>query len=271
MKIENVIKKFNKDIIYLCPKCKEQSEINEKSLVCKNNHSYDFSKKGYIHLINNYKATKYNMELFDARQIVFGNDFYKPVLEQLQKIIAKYGGQNILDLGCGEGYYIDGLKRIFPEKYFYGLDNSKEAIELAVKKDKNNPYMLANLSNLPFGENSIDCILNILTPANYDEFFRVLGKEGYLIKIIPGAKYLQEIRSLVGFDSYTNEETVKLIEDNCTILERIIVNNNYQLNYELASNFFKMTPLTFSKEIDENTIRRLKNITIDLEILICKK
>ena len=55
MKIENVIKKFNQEKIYLCPKCLSESCIENISLVCSNNHRYDFSKKGNIHIINNYK------------------------------------------------------------------------------------------------------------------------------------------------------------------------------------------------------------------------
>ena len=55
MKIENVIKKFNLEKIYSCPKCLSESHVENISLVCGNNHRYDFSKKGYIHLINNYK------------------------------------------------------------------------------------------------------------------------------------------------------------------------------------------------------------------------
>ena len=58
MKIENVVKKFDKKDIYLCPKCSEKAQIEGISLICINNHRYDFSKKGYIHLINNYKPTK---------------------------------------------------------------------------------------------------------------------------------------------------------------------------------------------------------------------
>lgn len=54
MKIENVVKKFDKKDIYLCPKCSEKAQIEGISLICINNHRYDFSKKGYIHLINNY-------------------------------------------------------------------------------------------------------------------------------------------------------------------------------------------------------------------------
>lgn len=51
MKIENVVKKFDKNDIYLCPKCAVEAKIEGISLICVDNHRYDFSKKGYIHLI----------------------------------------------------------------------------------------------------------------------------------------------------------------------------------------------------------------------------
>ena len=271
MKIENVIKKFNRKKIYLCPKCLSESCIENISLVCDDNHRYDFSKKGYIHLINNYKPTKYSEELFMARNEIFSNGFYTNVLKNIQNLVGKYAKDVVLDIGCGEGYYIKELKTVFPEKYFYGLDNSKDAIELAVKEDKLNPYMVANLANLPFRDGSVSCILNILTPANYEEFFRVLGDNGYLIKIIPNANYLREIRELIGGKEYTNSDTVKLIEDNCTVVDRITVNNTFKLTKEQAQNFLKMTPLTFSKVIAADDINKLKEITIDLELLVCKK
>lgn len=271
MKIENVIKKFNLEKIYSCPKCLSESHVENISLVCGNNHRYDFSKKGYIHLINNYKSTKYSEELFKARSEIFSNDFYGNVLKNIQNLIGKYAKEVVLDIGCGEGYYIRELKTVFPEKYFYGLDNSKDAIELAVKEDKLNPYMVANLARLPFRDDSVSCILNILTPANYEEFFRVLGDEGYLIKVIPNAKYLREIRELIGGKGYTNSDTVKLIEENCIIVDRVTVRDTFLLNKVQAENFLKMTPLTFSKNISAVDVDRLKEVTIDLEILVCKK
>lgn len=271
MKIENVIKKFNQEEIYLCPKCLSESHIEGISLVCNENHCYDFSKKGYIHLINNYKSTKYSENLFKARSEVFSNGFYENVLKNIQNLIEKYAKDVVLDIGCGEGYYIKKLKTVFPEKYFYGLDNSKDAIELAVKEDKLNPYMVANLANLPFKDGSVSCILNILTPANYEEFFRVLGDDGYLIKTIPNTNYLREIRELIGGKEYTNSDTVKLIEENCKIVDRITVSDTFQLTKEQAASFLKMTPLTFSKEITDSDINQLREITIDLELLVCKK
>ena len=55
------------------------------------------------------------------------------------------------------------------------------------------------------------------------------------------------------------------------MVERVNVKDTYVLDEFLAENFLKMTPLTFSKQILESDIQKLKEITIDLEIIVCKK
>lgn len=270
MKIENVKKKFIVDELYICPKCRKEAIISDISLVCQNNHRYDFSKKGYIHLINNYKSTKYSENLFISREYIFNNGYYNHILEKIKYYLEKYSADIVLDIGCGEGYYINKLKKIFPRKYFYGIDNSKEAVELAVKKDKVNPYMLVNLSTLPFKDNSISCILNILTPANYREFSRVLKKDGYIIKVIPTKNYLKEIRDLIDKSVYSNTDTTDLLEKYMEVVERDIVSEKFLLDKKDAKNILNMTPLMFSEKITEDMIAKLKQITIELEIIVCK-
>ncbi|MBF0747060.1 methyltransferase domain-containing protein [Gemella sp. 19428wG2_WT2a] len=270
MKIENVIKKFNKELDYSCPKCKNLAKINNISLKCINNHSYDFSKKGYIHLINNYKDSKYDEKLFKARNYVFSNGFYKQLLEEIKKFINERKSEIIVDLGCGEGYYIKELKEKYPETYFYGLDNAKSAIEYAVKYDKKNPYILANLANIPFSDKTVDLILNILSPANYEEFVRILKDDGLVLKIIPSSNYLKEIRNLLEIDDYSNQETIDQLSKFADIVKRNLIGKTYTLSKEDAENFLKMTPLSFSKEISEKHIENLKEITVELEMLILK-
>ena len=64
---------------------------------------------------------------------------------------------------------------------------------------------------------------------------------------------------------------MKLIEENCIIVDRVTVRDTFLLNKVQAENFLKMTPLTFSKNISAVDVDRLKEVTIDLEILVCKK
>jgi len=40
----------------------------------------------------------------------------------------------------------------------------------------------------------VDARTDVLTPANYDEFRRVLSPDGMLVKVYPGQDYLREIR-----------------------------------------------------------------------------
>ena len=56
-------------------KCLSESCIENISLVCSNNHRYDFSKKGYIHLINNYKPTNIVKSCLKLVAKFFSNDF----------------------------------------------------------------------------------------------------------------------------------------------------------------------------------------------------
>ena len=92
-----------------------------------------------------------------------------------------------------------------------------------------------------------------------------------MITVIPNAEYLKEIRAITAAKEYKNDDTISLIEENCEVVERVNVKETHVLDSYLAENFLKMTPLTFSKQILESDIQKLKEITIDLEIIVCKK
>lgn len=37
--------------MFTCPICKESLQLNGKSLVCENNHCFDYAKQGYVNLL----------------------------------------------------------------------------------------------------------------------------------------------------------------------------------------------------------------------------
>ena len=61
---------------------------------------------------------------------------------------------------------------------------------MATELDTKSFLSLADLTNLPFADESLSVILNIFTPSNYAEFHRVLTENGRVIKIIPDRNYL---------------------------------------------------------------------------------
>lgn len=44
---------------------------------------------------------------------------------------------------------------------------------------------MADLNNIPLKDESIDIILNILSPSNESEMSRLLKKDGIIIKVTP--------------------------------------------------------------------------------------
>ncbi|MFH1824882.1 MAG: class I SAM-dependent methyltransferase [Candidatus Firestonebacteria bacterium] len=74
-------------------------------------------------------------------------------------IISKKG--KLLEVGCGEGLFLDALNKIAPDMELYGIDNWEEMLGKAEKrlKGKNVKLTLANGTKLPFLDNSFDTII----------------------------------------------------------------------------------------------------------------
>ncbi len=63
---QNVIK--NNIDIFRCPICKQSMSVKDNSLLCLKEHCFDLSKSGYINLLNNPVHSKYDKQMFTARQ-----------------------------------------------------------------------------------------------------------------------------------------------------------------------------------------------------------
>src|SRR5699024_12326736 len=97
----------------------------------------------------------------------------------------------MLDAGCGVGSHlemtldkcnIDAIKGI-------GLDVSKEGIIMAAKKYKTPIWLVSEVASTPLADHSSHIILNILSPATYMEFKRILDPNGPITKLPPPAHY----------------------------------------------------------------------------------
>src|SRR5699024_8950783 len=78
-----------------------------------------------------------------------------------------------------------------------GLDVSKEGVIMAAKNYKDTIWLVGDLANTPIGDGSCQVILNIFSPANYMEFKRVLAPNGLVVKVVPRANYLKELREVL--------------------------------------------------------------------------
>ena len=269
-------KRFETATFFACPFCQQALFLAENSLKCKNKHSFDLAKLGYVNLAPQVKQSKaYDKSNFQNRQLILEAGFYQPILKKLLEILSSLPQHdNLLDIGCGEGYYARNLQAQLPAKRIYAFDLSKESIQLAAKSDHSLTvsWFVGDLAHIPIQDASMDMILDIFSPANYQEFQRVLRKNGLLIKVIPSSQHLQEIRSIVAEQltntNYSNHKIIEHFEEAFTITNSYDVAATFSLRENEKAALLHMTPLLFNIDIDKIDWSPLTDITIAAKILV---
>ncbi|MBD8499486.1 methyltransferase domain-containing protein [Paenibacillus sp. CAU 1523] len=280
--------------------------VQSRSLVCGKRHSFDIAKHGYVNLLSRTHATKYDKQLFTARSAISADGFFAPMIEAVYAAIARavgptVNGLKMLDAGCGEGSLLSDIQRRLMEhshgKHLgVGIDIAKEGISLASRRGVRDSaasralkgyrdhealdtiWCVADLANCPFANQSFDVILNVLSPANYTEFQRLLEKDDFLVKVVPNHAYLQQLRGLfynqVDKNVYSNEQTLALFRRQFELLDVQYIQYEYVLNRRQLRQLIEMAPLAWgvSKErIQEVIDCDQMKITFDYSILIGKK
>ncbi|MDD6041149.1 MAG: methyltransferase domain-containing protein [Clostridia bacterium] len=262
--------------ILRCPRCAAAFSVNDQSLICENRHCFDLSRRGYVNLAPSHDqaAEKYDAELFSSRRLVFERGFYLPVAEAIARHLPD-APLTVLDAGCGEGYYTRLLAERFPQAQWIGLDISRDAITAAARDPGRACWLVADLKHLPVADASADVVLDVLTPADYAEFGRVLKPGGLLVKAVPGADYLCEIRRCVApwlrsGDTYDNARVIGHLKQHADPVQEDEVRVTRPLLPDEARAFLRMTPMTFSVPDEVLDTLSLSEITIHMHILVCR-
>lgn len=190
--------------ILRCPVCKSDLLAQEKIYVCANNHSFDIARQGYVNLLLSSqrpsKAPGDSAEMIADRHAFLNAGFYAPLRERLVDALTQLqhsrldanASQNILDLGCGEGYYTAAL--IDTNRQVFGLDISKPALVAAARRSDQATWCIGTSRALPFHDRSFEAVLNIFCRPHWQEIARVLRNDGTLLFAGPGAQHLRELR-----------------------------------------------------------------------------
>lgn len=158
-----------------------------------------------------------------------------------------------------------------------GVDIAKEGIILAARDHNDIFWCVADLAKCPFADQSFEVILNILSPANYAEFTRVLTEDGLIIKVIPEKDYLKELRTLFyegSREAYSNANTLELFANQLELLKVVPVQYQVTLDRPLIEHLVHMTPLTWGAK-EEQVAKALEldnlKITVDFAVMIGRK
>lgn len=270
--------------VYKCPVCNFPLSLVNKSYKCINNHSFDLSKKNYVNLILANQGHSLNegdsKEMINSRRRFLQCEFYSPLKNSLFNIVQKYGKNSdtifLLDVACGEGYYTNYLHESLSKEFLintYGVDISKAAIQASSssrnsKNLHNISYCVGNMDYLPFINNKFDILLNCFAPINYNEFSRVLKKDGIFIRVLPGKFHLYELKEFLYSEIHLNQPK----EDNLDgfLLEnKIQVDDVITLNNSQIQDLFTMTPYYYKTPFEaKERLKKLEKLTTKISFVI---
>ena len=270
------LQRFASATAFACPICQENLALVESSLKCKNRHSFDIAKFGYVNLAPQIKqSANYDKENFQNRQQILEAGFYQAILEAVSDLlVSSETSTTVLDIGCGEGFYSRKLQESHPDKIFYAFDISKDSVQIAAKSEPNWAvnWFVGDLARLPIKDASMDILLDIFSPANYGEFKRVLKENGLLIKVIPTENHLKEIRQKVQDQltnkDYSNQDIKNHFQEHFTILSSQTTSLTKTITTEQLQALLSMTPLLFHVDQTKIDWSQLTEITIEAEIMV---
>lgn len=272
--------------MYICPICKETLVRDGKSYYCTNRHCYDISKEGYVNLLPVQKKNSLspgdNKEMIQARHNYLNEGAYDTLVRAIAGEIEKGVEANsidILDAGCGEGYYLKKIKEYILEDSIdmsvglYGVDISKDAVRIGAKSYKDISFSVGSVFDMPYRDSVFDVVLNVFAPFDNKEVVRVLKNGGLLIKVVPSKTHLHEFRKII-YETVTEHEEKSIDATGFDLISK--VNVNYSKHFdknETISSLYKMTPYYFnSSEESKAKILGLDEITltIDFDIYVYK-
>ena len=247
---------------YQCPLCHHALTARVGGLECENNHQFDRAKEGYVNLMPvQHKRSKEpgdNVDMMQARRRFLATEQYHPLREAVANLCLQYTEhtpRQILDIGCGEGYYTaflaEKLAALSSCTTCYGLDISKVAIRYAAKRytSQHMQFCVASSQRLPFADHSLDAIVRIYAPCEAPELARVLSAQGVVITVTPAARHLYQLKELIYKEAHLHDETPESLLG-FELVEEAKLSYQMPLTGEQADDLLQMTPFAWKASVE---------------------
>jgi 23S rRNA (guanine745-N1)-methyltransferase len=129
-----------------------------------------------------------------ARRRLHDGGFTGPLLNGIAQILKAAPADNILDAGCGEGFFAGNIAKM-SDCAAAGIDISTPAVDAAARRYPGCLWIAANADRfIPFMDGTFSKIVSITARMNAAEFGRVLRDEGRLLLAVPAPEDLIELR-----------------------------------------------------------------------------
>ena len=255
----------------ICPVCSEPLYFTQKNAKCKNGHSFDMAKEGYINLLRSGKSGDLigdDKLSARSRREFLEKGYYKSLKYALQSLFSDKNG-TVLDICCGEGYYTRALSEN-ENLWVYGFDISKEMVRLAAKRGGAS-FFVANMASIPVADESFDYGVHLFAPFNGKEFARILKPGGRLYTVVPGSRHLFGLKEALYDTPYLNDEKLPQTE-------HLVLNNVWKAgdtitlgSREDIEAVFRMTPYYFhTSATDKQKLELLDTLETEIQFVIAE-
>ncbi len=266
------------DPMLRCPVCRQPLTLTERTAECENHHSFDRAKSGYLNLLLSQRSGDRqhgdDRTMVRARRAFLDAGYYQPLADAILSFLpASLPAGGVMDAGCGEGWYTVRIGGKYCRPVL-GVDISKEAVNLAAKRGGEAVFAVASVFSLPVTDGSAALIANLFAPLVPEEYFRCLTAGGYLLKVMPGARHLYELKERV-YDSVYETETDETVPAGFTLVRRAECVFPASLpDHGAVADLFSMTP--YSHNTTSADLKKLDEIgaltvTCDFVLLLFRK
>ncbi|MCK5853989.1 MAG: methyltransferase domain-containing protein, partial [Sulfurovaceae bacterium] len=188
-------------------------------------------------------------EMIRSRQAFLNKGYYKIVSDTIVQQIdsmPQISKESILDVGCGEGYYMQGVvDTLAHEKLsLCGIDISKSAVKLAGKRKLGAILCVASAYDLPFFDESFSTIISVFSPISTLEIERLLKADGKIIMVGPGEEHLKGLTAHIYDEVLPHKGNYSVVDEskNLTFIEQIEIKKEIVVKQEDILDLLRMTP-----------------------------
>ena len=250
----------------MCPICGGKLEKSDRSYVCEKRHSFDIARQGYVNLLT--VQQKHSLAPGDTREQVLSRrafleaGYYAPIADTLITAAKRHGAAGeILDVGCGEGYYCTKLSAALGAP-LTGLDISKEAVRCAAAKYKDAVWLCATAAHIPVEDGSVGLLTSLFALTLPEEYRRVLRPDGLYFQVLAAEDHLLGLKSII-YDrlNFKEKDTVPQLPG-FERIDSIPIRFTFTVEGEQVQNLFSMTPHVFRIGKDgAERLRRTERLT----------
>ena len=181
--------------------------------------------------------------------------YYDHLLDAIEQLLLEHIDTQIdhdfsvLDLGCGEGYYLEQIyNRLESNSNLfiggYGVDISKMANRRAASAYKNMEFVVGSTYKIPVLSQVVNLALSVFSPFSTKEVIRILKPQGLFLRISPGARHLYQFREKIYANVHLHD--IPPVESPFKLIEQVSLSKVITITSQKdIGNLLTMTPLNW--------------------------